>query len=414
MMKREFDIAAAGGGPAGLFAALSAAEAGRRVVLFEKLPLPGRKLLATGGGKCNIGNTLSPEELAAAFGRQGRFMMPALERFYGADMRRWFAERGLEITLDDDFHYFPATRRAADVLNVLLREAEARGVRIVTGLAVEQLKIENGRLAGVTTSDGTSHAVRALVLATGGRGYTALGGGTSGWKLAEQAGHTVKPPVPALVGLRTVETWPGECAGLSLPDVRVKIDLPREKTAGRGELLFTQEGISAYAVLDLSGRVAELLATHPEVPLTLDLKPEWSPADWRNLLARTRQSGGAKKVSAHLAELFPKRLAVLLAGADDVPAARLTADAAERLIRRCTALPLNIRDTDGWERAMVTRGGVVLKEIDPQTLASRLVPGLFFAGETVDLDGPCGGYNLSWAMASGVLSGISAAAFVSA
>ena len=220
--------------------------------------------------------------------------------------------------------------------------------------------------------------------------------------------------MPALVGLRTVETWPGECAGLSLPDVRVKIDLPREKTAGRGELLFTQEGISAYAVLDLSGRVAELLATHPTVPLALDLKPEWSPADWRGFLARARQSGGAKKMSAHLAELFPKRLAVLLAGTDDVPAARLTADAAERLIRRCTALPLTIRDTDGWERAMVTRGGIVLKEIDPQTLASRLLPGLFFAGETVDLDGPCGGYNLSWAMASGVLSGIPAAAFVSA
>lgn len=403
------NIAVIGGGPAGLFAAIAASGAGRQVTLFEKLAQPGRKLLATGGGKCNIGNTLDALELASAFGRQGRFMLPALDVFYGETMRKWFADRNVPVTLDDDFHYFPASRRAGDVLNCLLREAERCGVKMLTGCAVTDWEIADGRLAGVATSDGKRFPADATILATGGRGYTALGGGTSGYRLAELAGHSIVPPVPGLTGLQTVEVWPGECAGLSLADVEIRIALPRETARGRGELLFTRQGISAFAVLDLAGRVAELLAKHETVPLAINLMPERNKEDWRKWFADCRKNVGNKDLSRLLADFFPKRLALQLAGADDGPVARLTSGGMERLIADLTSLTLNIRATDGWEKAMVTHGGVRLKEIDPAALASRILPGLYFAGEVVDLDGPCGGYNLSWAMASGMLAGRSAA-----
>ncbi len=406
------NIAVIGGGPAGLFAAIAASGPGRQVTLYEKLPQTGRKLLATGGGKCNIGNTLDAEDLAAAFGRQGRFMLPALDVFYGAEMRKWFQKRNVPITLDDDFHYFPASRRAGDVLACLLREAELCGVQIRTGCAITECVIANGRLTGVTDGNGKCYPADAVILASGGRGYTALGGGTSGYHLAERAGHSIVAPVPGLTGLQTVESWPGECAGLSLEDVEVRIALPRETMRGRGELLFTRQGISAFAVLDLAGRAAELLMKHETVPLSINLMPSRTKDDWRQWLAGLRKNAGSKVLSKVLADFFPKRLALLLAGADDGPVARLTASGMDRLVNDLTGLVLNIRETDGWERAMVTHGGVKLKEIDPETLSSRILTGLFFAGEVVDLDGPCGGYNLSWAMASGVLAGRSAGAWV--
>jgi predicted Rossmann fold flavoprotein len=341
-------------------------------------------------------------------------MLPALELFYGAEMRKWFQKRQVSITLDDDFHYFPASRRAGDVLACLLREAELCGVQVVTGCAVSECVIFGGRLTGVRDSEGRIHPADAVILASGGRGYTALGGGTSGYRIAELAGHSIVTPFPGLTGLQTVEAWPGECAGLSLPDVEVRIDLPRETMRGRGELLFTRQGISAFAVLDLAGRVAELLAKHGTVPLSINLMPGRSKGDWQQWLAGLRKNSGSKELSKVLAGFFPKRLALLLAGADDGPVARLTASGMDRLLNDLTGLTLNIRETDGWERAMVTHGGVKLKEIEPATLASRLLPGLFFAGEVVDLDGPCGGYNLSWAMASGMLAGRSAGQWVCA
>lgn len=408
------DIAVIGGGPAGMFAAIAASGPGRRVTLYEKLAQPGRKLLATGGGKCNIGNILAGEDLAAAFGRQGRFMLPALEHFSGETMRRWFQKRDLPITLDDDFHYFPATRKAGDVLGCLQQEMTRCGVTVLTGCAVTSWAIRDGHLAGVLASDGRTYPADAAILATGGRGYTALGGGTSGYKLAELAGHSIVTPVPGLTGLQTCETWPGECAGLSLENVEIRIRLPRETVRGRGELLFTRQGISAFSVLDIAGRVAELLQKHDTVPLAIDLMPGRSREDWCKWLADCRKQEGCKELSRLLAAFFPKRLALLLAGADDGPAARLTASGMERLIADLCSLPLTIHATDGWEKAMVTHGGVKLKEISPDTLESKCLPGLFFAGEVVDLDGPCGGYNLSWAMASGMLAGFSAAQWICA
>lgn len=399
-----------GGGPAGLFAAIGAAFSGAQVRLLEKLPSPGRKLLASGNGKCNIGNICTPEELAEAFGREGRFLIPALRHFPPQAEQQWFADRGVPWKLTDGFHYFPATERASDILNALLKELGLLHVEILCSCMAEQLLVSGQRIMGVRCAGNRTLESDAVVLASGGRGYPALGGSNSGYKLAQSAGHTITPILPAMTGLCTREAWVGECAGISLKDCICSIALPKEKSGKRGELLFTQKGISAFAVLDLAGRVSELLLKHETVPVTLDLTPEKSAEAWKAEFARLRQKEGRKTVLRILADTFPRRLALELAGVfAELPVSRLPGEGTAQLCRNITALPLQICAVEGWEKAMVTRGGIRLKEIRPETLESRLVSGLHFAGEVVDLDGPCGGYNLTWAVASGMLAGFSAA-----
>lgn len=403
-----------GAGPAGLAAAIAAARAGGRVTVLEQLPQPGRKLLASGGGRCNLTNTLSAADLATRFGRQWRFLLPALETLDPEALRRFFETRGVPLEAIDGFHYFPRSNRAGDLLEVLLGELARLGGELRCGVAATALRREDGRLRGVDTASGPLPADR-VILAAGGRSYPALGSLGTGYELAAAAGHQITPPVPALVGLLTEETWPGGCTGIVLPDAEVAIDLPGERNAaGRGELLFTHRGLSGPAVLDLSGRVAELLARRHAVPLAVRLRADDDRNDIDALLRDWRQRRGRKQLSTLLAELLPARLAAALLGAAGLRgerrAAELTAAESEALNRFLAAAPLTATATEGWTRSMVTRGGVRLKAVDPQTLESRLLPGLFFAGEILDLDGPCGGYNLQWAFSSGVLAGRSAAA----
>ncbi len=375
-LKKNQSVAVIGGGPAGLFAAVAAAEAGAAVTLFEKLALPGRKLLATGGGKCNFTNALSAVEMAEAFGRNGRFVLPSFDRFHGEKLLAWFRERGVPAAAEDGFHFYPASRRAQDVLQALLREAERRRVAFRTGDAVTEILTENNAVSGLKTSGGTTHPARAVVLASGGRGYPVLGGGSSGYRLAERAGHRVKTPVPGMTGLHIKESWVRDCAGISLPDARVRIAVKKETAKGGGELLFTREGISAFAVLDLAGRISELLSSMPEVPLELNFLPERSCGDWRKFFAEKRKTDGTKKTAGLLSEFFPKHLAEILAGSENVPVSQLTRAGELQILERLSAMRLTATGTDGWDRAMVTRGGVILKEVDSRTLESKILPGL--------------------------------------
>jgi len=403
------DLAVVGAGPAGLLAAIAAAERGRRVVLLEQLPRPGVKLLATGGGRCNLTHALPPDAFPARFGRHGRFIQPALAAFGPDALRRFLHSLGVPTAAPDGRHVFPVSDSAADVRCALVRRARELGVRLRLAVTARALWIEDDVLRGLRTSRGRV-AAPAVVLATGGKGYPDLGATGSGYALARQAGHPIVDPTPALVPLVARETWLRELAGIALSPVRVRIDLAGRPRAGiTGDLLFTNTGLSGPAVLDLSGDVAVLLRDRAEVPLRLDLAPATPRAEWLARLDSWPLSGGRKAVRTLLAAHFPRALADLLcrlAGVD--PAARPAQ--VSRPVRRTladlfTALPLTVTDTAGWNRAMVTRGGVALKEVDPKCLASRLLRGLFFAGEMLDLDGPSGGFNLQWAFSSGRLAG---------
>jgi hypothetical protein len=403
------DVVIIGGGAAGLMAAIAAAEAGATVIVLERLDRPGARLLATGGGRCNLTNTLPAEKLMERFGRQGRFMQPALEVLDSAALRRFFEGLGVATDAPDGFHVYPVSNSAVTVQSALWRRAKELGVIVRLGARVTALWIEGGVLRGVETEGGRLAAQR-VILSTGGRSYPSLGGAETGYALARQAGHTILEPVPALVPLLVRETALRKCAGVSISPARLWIDLPRQSKAGvTGSVLVTHTGISGPAVLDISGDVSALLRKHETVPLRMDLTPETPEEVWLGRFDRWQEAAGLKTVGGLMQQHLPRSLVEAVCGLAGVSAAlrpsQVTREARCKLAELMTAMPLTITGTEGWDHAMVTRGGVSLKEVDPKSLASKRLAGLYLAGEVLDLDGPSGGFNLQWAFSSGRLAG---------
>jgi len=395
-------------------AAVAAAAQGARVTLFERMEGTGRKLLATGGGRCNLTTTVPRAALLEAFGRRGRFAAPALEAFGPAAIRSFFAREGVPTAAQDDGCVFPASQRAADVLAALQRAAGRRGVRLVCGTRVERVAETPGGGLSCRTAAGSGVPFRAVVLAAGGCSYPGLGSDGGGFDLARVLGVRVVAPTPALVPLVTAEAWPSALSGIVLPRARLRIVARGAGKAGcEGAVLFTHRGISGPAALNLSGAVAARLASgEAAVPLTLAARADRDARAWLAFLESRVTHVGRRACHNVLSGELPRALAETLCEAAGVGGAALAQAGPRRLealAALCGGAPLTVAATEGWDRAMATRGGVALDELDTDTLACRRVPGLFCAGECVDLDGPCGGYNLTWAFASGWLAGTAAA-----
>ena len=395
-----------GAGPAGLMAAIVAARAGAPVTVLEAGPRPGRKLLASGGGRCNLTNTLPVAEFVARFGGHGRFMLPSLAGLDHHGLRRFLADLGVATHAPDGFRVFPEGHRAADVLTALLGELERLRVTVRTGCPVTGLLADGGRVTGVQTAGGPVPA-RAVIMATGGCGYPQLGGDLSGCRVAEAAGHRLAPAHPGMVGLVVRETWPATCTAHTVPRAVLRLRRPGKRLVeGRGDLIFTAGGLAGPVVLDLAREITPLLAEHGELPLTLHLNAHGEDR-WRDRLQSARAATPAEPVARHLAgaEGIPRDLAAVHCAAADVPAdhplERLDRRALGRLAAALHRLTVTVTGHAGWDHAMVMRGGVSLKDVHPDTLESRHLPGLYFAGEMLDLDGPCGGFNLQWSFASG-------------
>jgi predicted Rossmann fold flavoprotein len=409
-----FDVLIVGAGPAGLSAAIQTAEAGARVRVLERMPRAGAKLLATGGGHCNLTNVATAEEMMAAFGRQGKFMRDALAFMDGAGLREFMHGLGVPTLVDvDGFHVFPASRSARDVHGALLRRACAAGVDVVCNARIRRLILREGRIAGVATAT-EEMPCRNLLLATGGRGYPGLGGGSDGYDLAHEAGHPIVQPVPALTSVKVTEAWVGGLAGVTVPDAVVRLPARRPPVVWRGPLLFTHHGLSGPPILNLSGVVARLLQEAASVPLQINLVPAMTAAAWERKCDDWALQDGRRHLRNLLRECIPAALATALCdripGLAGRPVAEVNRQQRHQLATDLAELPLTAVGTGGFDEAMATAGGVALRDVDPRTLRSRLVDGLFFAGEVLDLDGPCGGYNLQWAFSSGALAGRALAA----
>ncbi|MBU1694588.1 MAG: NAD(P)/FAD-dependent oxidoreductase [Verrucomicrobia bacterium] len=410
---RTCDVAIVGGGTAGLTAALAAVKGGGRVIIYEKMARPGLRLMASGGGRCNLSNTLDAESFMARFGRRGRFIQPALAALDSKALRQMLKRLGVPTFSPDGLHVYPVSESGADVQRALMQASIRSGVCIHVDCAVTALVLRGRRLAGLETTRGVIRCPRVIV-ATGGLSYVPLGGGESGYELARQAGHVIAPPRPALVPLITREKWPASCAGATLPEVELRLAPKGTHTVTtRGALLFTHRGLSGPAALDLSGAVSDRLQDGGPVPAFLNLSPGLRPVDWIKRLDEWPQAGGRRMVLKWLDGFLPRSVAEALIGVAGLPrdltAARLSRTQRKALGDHLAAWPLTLTGTEGFEHAMVTRGGVRLEEINPRTLESRRVSGLYFAGEVVDLDGPCGGFNLQWAFSSGHLAGLAAA-----
>ena len=397
-------VAVIGSGPAGLSAALALRENGRIPVIFERRDLPALKLLASGGGRCNFTNILDQEAFMSKFGRNGRFMRDAL-RFAPREWLVSFLEtHGVPVQLTDGFYYFPESGRARDILNAFLTASRAV---VKTSSEVSEILTENGAVSGIRVN-GIAVPFETVILAAGGPAWRGLGS-ASGLKLAEMLGHTVVKPLPAVAPLLIREDWVKSLAGVSLERARLFMKTGKHRVLETvGSLLFTHEGLSGFSALDLAGDAAAVCAENGDSELFLCVRPEWNREDWALELERWRREDGWKLIRSHLARHVVRSVADMICDLSEcyeVKACNLPAVQRDTLLDNLTALPLTVYGAGPMGKAMAMRGGVSLKEIHPATLEGRLVKGLYFAGEILDLAGPCGGYNMQWAFSSGRLAG---------
>ena len=432
-----------GGGPAGLMAAGIAAAQGAKVILLEKMPRLGRKLLLTGKGRCNLTNTAPMPEFIESFPGNGVFLYGPLAAFSNLDLIDFFAEQGLPTKVERGRRVFPESDRSVDVLRALERFVKKVGVTVhtgqnVTGLIEDRIEdsLENSikdkvalqtrRIIGVATSKG-DYFGDAVIIATGGLSYPATGSTGDGYQWARELGHTVIPPRPGLVPLEVREEWIKEVQGLSLRNVRVtarvgNVGSKEGQILGEefGEMIFTHFGVSGPVVLSLSSPIAKFLVSKNqvnrpkskpalEVKLSINLKPALTLEQIDQRIQRDLALYSRKQFKNSLDQLLPKGLIPIIIRLSQIPEDKavnqITREERMRLAILLTELPLTITGTRPIEEAIVTAGGIAVKEIDPRTMASRLIKGLYFAGEIIDVDGYTGGFNLQAAFSTGYVAG---------
>lgn len=412
-MSAEFDIVIIGSGPAGLAAALSASQTDAKVLLCEKLSRPSVKLLASGGGRCNFSNTLPEQKFMECFGRNGRFMTDALRIFGRDQLLAFLRSQGVEPVLEDGVHYFPASRSAMDVRDAFLDAAVKAGTVLKTDMQITALHLteDGSAIAGIETANGFSSCAK-VILAAGGMAMSALGGTSSGLELARKAGHTIIKPLPAMAPLRVKEGFAGDLAGVSLPDAALTFNADKRRFDAKGELVFTHDGLSGPAALDLSANAYRVFEREGELEFFFSPVAKMTAGTWRDQLEQFRMKEPQKLVKNSIAKFMPHSLADALCGKFGLPEFKnceLSNLTIEEFSRWLTAVPLHISALCQMNKAMAMSGGVSLKEVNPKTMESRLVRGLYFAGEILDLAGPCGGYFIQFAFASGYLAGLNAA-----
>lgn len=392
-----------GGGASGMAAALTAADAGHRVLLAERQSRVGRKLLATGNGRCNLSNLhASP---AHYHGAAADFCRPALERFPAEETLGWFERLGLLTAAEPSGRIYPASNMAGSVLDVLRYALERPEIELRTGCVITQLRHRGGAFTARTESGETLTAER-VILAAGGAAGSKVGGVMDGYQLARQLSHHRTALLPSLVQVKTDPTYPRGLKGVKA-EADVRVLRGREVLAqGRGEILFTEYGVSGPAIFDLSRAVS----TGGEgLLLALDLLPQLDMAGTLRWLRGRQASLGAREAALLLTGSVHTRLGqtvVKRAGFTNQPASSLTEDDLRRIAAGLHSFALPVTGVCGFDQAQVTAGGLRTDEFDPKTMQSLLVPGLYACGEVLDIDGDCGGYNLQWAWASGRLAGL--------
>lgn len=394
-----------------MVAAIAAARLGKRVLICEKSKSLGRKLLASGGQRCNLSNTLSSEEFMERVGRDGRFMGPALEQLGGDRLREFFHDIGVQTVVHDGFRVWPETRKSSTVLAGLVAELERLKVELAPNCEVRDTTFDGEEFV-VTHANG-EHRAHALLIATGGLALPGSGASGGGYDFAASFGHKATTRYPAGVPLVTAEDWPARCTAHTIGKAHLQVAIKKHARIARtGDLIFTKQGLRGPVVLDLSRDLSPLLEKLESVPLHLNLCRGKNQEDWQQIFKDWRKLPDAPLLD-RLNEHLPLELAEVMCELAEVPLTSkllaLGGEARDTLIRVLVKTPLTVTSTTGFEGAFVTRGGVRLKEVRPETMESKLQAGLYLSGEVLDLDGPCGGFNLQWAFASGFLAGSHAA-----
>ena len=404
-------IVIVGAGPAGMMAAAAAAECGGSVLLLEKMPRVGRKMMITGKGRCNVTSADDVPDIIRNIIGNGRFLNSSLRAFDNADVMAFFEGLGVPLKTERGNRVFPQSDRAADVVDAMMKHLRDQEVEIRTNTSVSGLLTEANKICGVRLVDGSEVEAAAVILAMGGASYPATGSTGDGYVLARAVGHTVAPIFPALVPLVTRETWVREVQGLSLRNVRATLYHAGKKEQDFfGEMLFTHFGVTGPIILQLSRRASELLRDgKKDIELRLNLKPALTHEKLRERVDRDFAAYEQKHLHNGMIDLLPKCLIDIVlnvAGlAPERVVGQISSKERERLVRVLQALPLTIMGTRPIAEAIVTAGGVATHEINPRTMESKIVKHLYFVGELVDVDAYTGGYNLQAAFSMGHAAG---------
>ena len=403
-------IVVVGAGPAGMMAAIKAAGNGASVVLLEKMKRAGKKMLITGKGRCNITNVAEVPELIKNIPGNGKFLNSCIRAFDNEDVQYFF--NGIEVPtkVERGGRVFPVSDKAADVVDAMVLQLHELGVKLYTEVKVSEILVQGNKAVGVKTDDGQKFEAEAVILATGGSSYPGTGSTGDGYKMADKIGHKVVTPLPALVPLELEEEWVKDLQGLSLRNVRVTLFADEKKITDMfGEMLFTHFGVSGPIILSLSRKTAQLLEEGSFVELMIDLKPALSFEQLDARVLRDFEKYQRKEMKNALKDLLPGRLIPpVLDGAyiePDRMVNSITKEERHRLINVLKGLLVTVTKTRPIAEAIVTAGGVDVKEINPKTMESKLIKNLYFAGEVVDVDAYTGGYNLQAAFSMGAAAG---------
>lgn len=406
-MKRVVVI---GGGAAGLMAAVIAGREGAKVTLLEKMNYVGKKMGITGKGRCNITNASDMSEFIKNTPGNGKFLYGAYERFTNEDLLQLLHDTGLETKVERGGRVFPASDSALDVRNTFMKLMKHYGVDVHLEEPVKKLLVDDGVVTGVVTDKETYHA-DAVVIATGGKSYPATGSTGDGYILAAQVGHTITDIRPSLVPIVTEESWVKDLMGLSLRNVELSV-VAKNKVQAKmfGEMMFTHFGITGPIVLSLSHTVGKLMRKKNigTIGLDINLKPALSPETLDKRLQKDFELYSKKQLINGMKDLLPSRLIPLiieLAGIDpQKPINQISKEERQQIGYMLQHMPLTVKGLRPVEEAIVTAGGISLKEFNPKTMESKLVKGLYGAGEVLDIDAFTGGYNLQAAFSTGYVA----------
>lgn len=406
------EVIVIGGGAAGMMAALQCALSGGSVTLLEGNEKLGKKVYITGKGRCNLTNDCTLDEFMQQVAHNPRFLYSALNGFTPQDMMSLLEENGCPVVVQRGRRVFPATEKASDVTRTLTRLMQQAGVKIRLNTKAQDILMEDGQVQGVVTQQGERLPAGQVILATGGQSYPVTGSNGDGYRLAEKLGHTVLPPTPVLSALVSDAEWVRRLQGLSLKNVTLTLQSGKKRLyREQGEMLFTHFGISGPLVLEMSCHLPDKLE---EARVELNLKPALTPEQLDARLQREFAAQNRKQLRNVLPSLLPGRLAEefpALAGVSgDVVCGQITKEDREKILHTLQCLIIPVTGLRPLAEAIVTRGGVSVKEVTPSTMESKLVHGLYFAGELLDVDAHTGGYNLQIAWSTGAAAGRAAAA----